>query len=140
MRSRSERALSDGQIACLQLIAQNLTSKEIAVRLGISRHTVDERVRRALRVLDAPNRRQAARLVQGRPRHWHRLEQKRPPHTPSETKGLQIQAPFATALHPVNTMSVIQRLCWIFGISLAALIASCVYLAGLESFGRLMKH
>src|SRR3954454_14853656 len=33
--------LSDGQRVCLLLVAQHLSSKEIAQQMGISRHTVD---------------------------------------------------------------------------------------------------
>jgi len=55
MRSSSP-SLTTGQIACLQLVAQNLTSNEIALHLGISQHTVDQRVRTALRRLEASNR------------------------------------------------------------------------------------
>ena len=55
--------LSAGQLACLRLVAQHLSSKEIAVELGISPHTVDQRIRQALHVLGVSRRAQAARLV-----------------------------------------------------------------------------
>lgn len=55
--------LNRGQLECLQLVAQHLSSKEIAVELGISPHTVDQRIRQALHILDVPRRSQAARLV-----------------------------------------------------------------------------
>ena len=55
--------LTPGQLECLQLVAQHLSSKEIAVELGISPHTVDQRIRQALHILQVPRRSQAARLV-----------------------------------------------------------------------------
>ena len=55
--------LSSGQLACLQLVDQHLSSKEIAQELGISSHTVDQRVRGALHVLGVERRAQAARMV-----------------------------------------------------------------------------
>jgi DNA-binding CsgD family transcriptional regulator len=55
--------LSRGQLDCLLLVDQHLSSKEIAVELGISSHTVDQRIRGALQVLGVERRSQAARLV-----------------------------------------------------------------------------
>ena len=55
--------LSPGQLDCLRLVDQHLNSKEIAVELGISPHTVDQRIRGALQVLGVERRTQAARLV-----------------------------------------------------------------------------
>ena len=55
--------LSAGQLECLQLVNQHLSSKEIAVELGISPHTVDQRIRQALHILGVERRAQAARLV-----------------------------------------------------------------------------
>jgi DNA-binding CsgD family transcriptional regulator len=55
--------LSEGQLDCLRLVAQHLSSKEIAVELGISPHTVDQRIRQSLHTLGVSRRTQAARLV-----------------------------------------------------------------------------
>ena len=55
--------LSDGQIECLLLVDQHHNSKEIAARLGISPHTVDQRIRGALEKLGVVRRGEAARLV-----------------------------------------------------------------------------
>jgi DNA-binding CsgD family transcriptional regulator len=49
---------------CLRL-AGSMTSKDIARHLGISPHTVDERIGAAVKKLGAPDRRAAARLLQG---------------------------------------------------------------------------
>jgi DNA-binding CsgD family transcriptional regulator len=58
-------ALTDGQVDCLRLVKDNFTSKEIARRLGISRHTVDQRLRMATRSLAAASRYEAARIAFG---------------------------------------------------------------------------
>ena len=55
--------LTDGQLDCLRLVDQHLSSKEIAVELGISPHTVDQRVRQSLAILGVERRAQAARIV-----------------------------------------------------------------------------
>lgn len=55
--------LSNGQLEVLRLVNRHLNSKEIASRLGISSHTVDQRVRGAIRVLGVTRRSEAARLV-----------------------------------------------------------------------------
>jgi DNA-binding CsgD family transcriptional regulator len=55
--------LTPGQLDCLRLVDQHLSSKEIAAELGISPHTVDQRIRQALHTLGVERRSQAARLV-----------------------------------------------------------------------------
>jgi len=55
--------LTEGQLDCLRLVDQHLSSKEIATELGISPHTVDQRIRQALHTLAVERRAQAARLV-----------------------------------------------------------------------------
>ncbi len=55
--------LTAGQLDCLRLVEQHLSSKEIAAELGISPHTVDQRVRRSLQILGVDRRAQAARIV-----------------------------------------------------------------------------
>ena len=55
--------LSRGQLDCLLLVGQHLSSKEIAAELGISSHTVDQRIRMSLQILGVERRTQAARIV-----------------------------------------------------------------------------
>jgi hypothetical protein len=56
---------------------------------------------------------------------------------PSPT-GLPL--PFATRLRPRNEMSIALRLVWIGAIGFGAAASAGVYLAGLESLGRLLAH
>lgn len=55
--------LTLGQRQCLALVDRHLSSKEIALRLNISPHTVDQRIRQALHTLGVERRGEAARLV-----------------------------------------------------------------------------
>ena len=71
--------LSQGQLDCLLLVDQHLSSKEIAVELGISPHTVDQRIRGALHVLGVERRAQAARMVAQVQGPYQRLIHQ-PPH------------------------------------------------------------
>ena len=55
--------LTQGQIECLLLVDRHYSSKEIASKLGISPHTVDQRIRGALEKLGVERRGDAARMV-----------------------------------------------------------------------------
>jgi DNA-binding CsgD family transcriptional regulator len=61
--------LSDAERDCLRLVYAHLTSKDIARELGISHHTVDMRLRTAIRKLGVSNRTEAAMLL-----HAHEVE------------------------------------------------------------------
>jgi DNA-binding CsgD family transcriptional regulator len=74
--------LSHGQLDCLLLVDQHLSSKEIAVELGISSHTVDQRIRGALHILGVERRSQAARMVARVHAPYQRLIHQ-PPHIES---------------------------------------------------------
>jgi DNA-binding CsgD family transcriptional regulator len=75
--------LSAGQLDCLRLVDKHLSSKEIAVELGISPHTVDQRIRGALHILGVERRTQAARLVAQYCGPYQRLIHQ-PPHIEAE--------------------------------------------------------
>ncbi|HUP67439.1 MAG TPA: helix-turn-helix transcriptional regulator [Sphingomicrobium sp.] len=165
--------LTAGQLDCLRLVDQHLSSKEIASELKISSHTVDQRVRQALAILGVERRSQAARLVARHSGPYQRLIHQSP-HIPGHVQtghpeaavGYQIrhadraggtgdagflteqrpvsfrsslQLPFATRSNPRNEMSVGQRLFWIATIAIGAAFSAGMYLAGLESLGRLLK-
>ena len=62
-RMRADGLLSGREQEVLVLVAEGLTSAEIAMRLAVSRATVESHVRSAMRKLGASTRRQAAALV-----------------------------------------------------------------------------
>lgn len=165
--------LSAGQLDCLRLVNEHLSSKEIAGELNISPHTVDQRIRGALHVLGVERRSQAARFVAQHVGPYQRLIHQ-PPHIepihaePQSDRaiGKQIRhadraggdggygliteqgtrtrsllvLPFATRSNPRNEMSVGQRLLWVGLIAIGAVFSAGMYLAGLESLGRLLNR
>jgi DNA-binding CsgD family transcriptional regulator len=62
-RASNVERLSEGQRECLRLVWQYHSSKEVARKLGISPHTVDQRIKRAISILGVGNRAEAARLL-----------------------------------------------------------------------------
>ncbi|MCA1838662.1 MAG: helix-turn-helix transcriptional regulator [Actinobacteria bacterium] len=79
--------LTAGQLDCLRLVDQHLSSKEIAVELGISPHTVDQRIRQALHILGVERRAQAARLVSQYSGPYQRLIHQSPHIEPAARTG-----------------------------------------------------
>jgi len=75
--------LTEGQLDCLRLVHQHLNSKEIAAQLGISSHTVDQRIRQSLHILGVERRAQAARIVEQYSGPYQRLIHQ-PPYIPAE--------------------------------------------------------
>ena len=55
--------LSERQKECLRLVWRHQSSKDIARQLGLSNHTVDDYLRKAIRTLDATDRIDAARRL-----------------------------------------------------------------------------
>ena len=62
MNNGRRNELTEGEKACLRLVDDHQTSKEIARKLGISPFTVDQRLDAARRKLDAPSRKDAAKM------------------------------------------------------------------------------
>ena len=80
--------LSQGQLDCLRLVDQHLSSNEIAPELNISPHTVDQRIRGALHILGVERRSQAARLVAQQGGQYQRLIHQ-PPYVEGGTDPVQ---------------------------------------------------
>ena len=78
--------LSAGQLDCLRLVDQHLSSKEIAAELKISPHTVDQRIRQALAILGVERRTQAARIVARHSGPYQRLIHQSP-YIPGEPQS-----------------------------------------------------
>jgi DNA-binding CsgD family transcriptional regulator len=57
------KTLSESQKTCLRLVAQGMTSKEIAQATGLAPQTVDTYLKIAMSRLSAPTRRDAARKL-----------------------------------------------------------------------------
>ena len=83
--------LTAGQLDCLRLIDQHLSSKEIAAELGISPHTVDQRVRQVLQILGVDTRKHAARIVAQYSGPYQRLIHQSP-YIPADPQSGQSEA------------------------------------------------
>ena len=90
--------LSPGQLDCLLLVDQHLSSKEIAAELHISPHTVDQRIRQALGILGVERRTQAARIVTQFKEPYQRLIHQSP-YIPAEP---QTDHPEAAVSHQIR--------------------------------------
>ena len=90
--------LSQGQLDCLLLVDQHLNSKEIAAKLNISPHTVDQRVRQALQILGVERRTQAARVVARFKNPYQRLIHQSPHIEP----GTRQDEPEAAVSHQIR--------------------------------------
>lgn len=142
--------LSGKQKDCLRLVAQNMNSKQIARELRISEHTVDQRIRQALRVLEVPDRFHAARTLtsaEGRPAYQPLIYQTNAladssdsaiPEPAAETrKGRWLASwlpPFGGTRHDLTSSQVltsIVRLALILGGGCAALVVTGIWLMGL---------
>lgn len=55
--------LNDVQRNLLRLVGENKSTKEIAIEIGLSHHTVDTYLKRSIATLGVSNRREAARLI-----------------------------------------------------------------------------
>src|SRR5688572_13309105 len=55
--------LTEGQRACLRMVLQHMSSKDIARALDVSPHTVDQRLKVAIRTLGVASRVEAARML-----------------------------------------------------------------------------
>ena len=62
VKDRFEK-VTDPQKQCLRLVADLMSSKQIARQLDISHHTVDQRLKRAQAILGASGRAEAARML-----------------------------------------------------------------------------
>jgi len=63
MESDRIQKLTEAQRTCLRMVLMHLSSKDIARELGISPHTVDQRLRMAIQALGVANRFEAARIL-----------------------------------------------------------------------------
>jgi DNA-binding CsgD family transcriptional regulator len=89
--------LTRGQLDCLRLVDQLLSSKEIAAELKISPHTVDQRIRQALAILGVERRAQAARIVAQVKGPYQRLIHQSP-YIPRENQNGHPEAAVSTQI------------------------------------------
>src|SRR3546814_14706321 len=123
--------LSAAQIETLRHVFEHKNSKEIARIMGVSPHTVDERVRRSLKKLNTSNRIEAAKLLASngvfdRVTPYHALRYQLadlggdPPVADADTArpprrgGFDLGFPSPTSSHPTNRPGWMERVFWPF--------------------------
>jgi DNA-binding CsgD family transcriptional regulator len=94
--------LTPGQLDCLRLVDQHLSSKEIAAELHISPHTVDQRIRQAIGILGVDRRTQAARIVSQHARPDEEPYQRLIHQTPYIPDDIQTGQPEAAASNQIR--------------------------------------
>lgn len=146
MDSQLVSQLTDGQRACLRGVWRHLESKEIAIELSISHHTVDARIKHAMRTLGVSTRRQAAALVaahENLPAYQPLVSQTpdlsethKPPADETSAKGAGFPAPVPTKRRPKNDLTIAQRLGWIVALTALSILALGVLLAGMVALSQ----
>ena len=147
--------LSAAQIETLRHVYEHKNSKQIARLMNVSPHTVDERVRRSLKKLNASNRIEAARIlaVHGvfdhvtpyQPLTYQLIDLGDAPAAPDAEPGrssfrrlLDIGSPFPTASQPANRHGLMERIIWPILIAFATILAFSALYSILVGLGRVM--
>lgn len=146
--------LSAAQVETLQHVYAHRSSKEIARIMGVSPHTVDERLRRAIRILGVQSRIEAARLVAGtispsayQPLIYQPSELVSGSNAPDEQAALSgtdhrdafsIGYPFPTKARPINTHGLRERMIWPILIAFGTIMAFAALYAVLLGLGAML--
>ena len=146
--------LSAAQVETLQHVFAHRSSKEIARIMGVSPHTVDERLRRAIRLLGVNSRIEAARLVAGnaspsayQPLIYQPSELAPSSNAPDEQAALtgkgepsafSIGYPFPTKARPINTHGLRERMIWPILIAFGTIMAFAALYAVLLGLGAML--
>jgi DNA-binding CsgD family transcriptional regulator len=150
MTSGSIDQLTARQRDCLRLVARGMSSKEIALELGISHLTVDGYLKEAVRILGADSRRAAARALveSGTETPPQNLGAEPPgiaetvqsePFSPQDRSEAQprFRVPVLRQGRQSNDLQPLQRLTWILGLAMVMLIAVANFLNGLGALWRI---
>ncbi|MFS2108467.1 helix-turn-helix transcriptional regulator [Sphingomonas sp. Sphisp140] len=139
---------------CLRLVARGMSSKEIALALGLSPLTVDGYLKEAVRTLGVSTRREAARVLASHesspPAAAVQVEEMPPQKLGGEPADLaetvhsevplppkrseaehRFRVPFLRQGRQINDLDPLNRLMWIIGLALLMLIAVANFLNGL---------
>ena len=146
--------LSAAQIETLRHVFEHKNSKEIARLMNVSPHTVDERVRRALKKLNVSNRVEAATILARngvfddvtpyQPLTYQSLYLSDDPAAADGEPGqrspwqvLNIGLPFPTKSQPVNRHGLLERIVWPILIAFVTILAFSALYSILVGLGRL---
>ncbi len=137
--------LTDSQRAYLRLVLEHRSSKEIAQQFGISAHTVDKRIKEAMRILGVSTRIEAARILQasGEPGAVPRAsrddvgERASIPEA-NRSHDRRLPLPFPTSARPENNLTLLQRAGWMIGLIIGLALATGILLSGLTALSALI--
>lgn len=122
---------------CLRLVGLQLSSKEIAHQLGISKASVDTYCNRARAKLGVTNRREAAQLVRSLEAVDDRpATAERPPPPPLATAAAPAAA--LTLFPPIASLGPLERFGVILGGAAALTLAFGMLLSGLQSLNEVV--
>jgi len=147
--------LSVAQIETLRHVFEHKNSKEIARMMGVSPHTVDERVRRSLKKLNVSNRIEAARILARngvfdhvtpyQPLTYQLIDLGGPPPADDDDPGrsaagrvFDIGSPFPTVSQPSNRHGLMERIIWPILIAVATILAFSALYSILVGLGRVL--
>jgi DNA-binding CsgD family transcriptional regulator len=147
--------LSAVQIETLRLVYAHKNSKEIARVMGVSSHTVDERIRVAIRKLGVDSRTKAALIVASHsdPEAYQslmyqlsviglpveQLQLERPQPELVRPDPLWMRPPFPTRRRPYNTDTLGARLLWPLLIAIATIMAFAALYAVMLGLGAMLS-
>jgi DNA-binding CsgD family transcriptional regulator len=141
---------------CLRLVGRGMSSKEIALALGLSPLTVDGYLKEAVRTLGVSGRREAARVLASHEDLSPQEEIAPPQNLGGDTPDLaetvlsgvplppkrseaepRFRVPFLRQGKQINDLDPLNRLMWIIGLALLMLIAVANFLNGLGALWRI---
>jgi DNA-binding CsgD family transcriptional regulator len=147
--------LSAAQIDTLRLVYAHKNSKEIARIMGVSSHTVDERIRVAIRKLGVDSRTKAALIVanETEPAAYQPLiyqplgigdgnDQRHslgPQHEVNRHNPFWTRLPFPTQRRPYNTDTIGMRFLWPLVIAISTIMAFAALYAVLLGLGAMLS-
>lgn len=147
--------LSAVQIETLRHVFEHKNSKQIARIMGVSPHTVDERIRRSLKKLNVSSRVEAAKMLAAQGAFDHvtpyqsltyqslDLGEAGPADDPGPGRSslrrlFDIGTPFPTASQPANRHGLMERIIWPILIALATIMAFSALYSILIGLGRVL--
>lgn len=146
--------LSAAQVETLQHVFAHRNSKEIARIMGVSPHTVDARIKAAIRLLGVGTRVEAAKVVSeqhGEPRYQPlvyqspelaipapAIETERAAGTKWQPRPIGIGFPFPTRGRPFNTHGLRERILWPILIAFGTIMAFAALYTVLLGLGAML--
>jgi DNA-binding CsgD family transcriptional regulator len=154
-RDQGIARLSAAQVDTLRHVLAHRSSKEIARIMGVSPHTVDERIRRAIRILGVSTRVEAARIVAASdtesayqpliyqpPQLGPAPPEREVVDVPAKVSAggfLSIGLPFPTRDRPTNTHGLKERILWPILIAFGTIMAFAALYTVLLGLGDMLS-